>query len=147
MAEYSYDRISTLTTPSGTITFNVLGSDTLLIDPPQCRGLLGPSEVRAPVDDKGQTDGSLLHTFYRKGRQGVLGGIFVSPSDTTGVSGRDTLMTDTETKLESLMGISTGTLTFSGGGSITGLKCRAASFFTVQGTLKGFLIELVAADP
>lgn len=146
MAEYSFSSITTLVTPSGTITFNAATGDTLWVDPSQCRGLVGPAEVRSPMDDKGQTDGSILHIFYRKGQAGVLGGWFLARTDVTGVTGRDALMTDTETKLESLMSASTGTLNFAGGGSIT-VKCRAANFFTVNGNVKGYLIDLVSADP
>lgn len=143
MAEFSYSKITTLVTPSGTITFNGDAADTLFLDPDSCRGL-GEFEARAPVDPAGQTSGYLLHPFFLPGAVLLLAGLFhvVSSGTEAGyVAARDALMDSTYAKLKSAAASTTSTLNFTGGASISGLKVRRCAF---HGRFqKGFTIDLV----
>lgn len=141
--EFSYSKITTLVTPSGTITFNADAADTLFLDSENCRGL-GEFEARAPFDPAGQTSGYLLHPFFLPGAVLLLGGVFhivSSGTDAGYLAARDSLMDSTYTKLKSAAATTTSTLNFTGGASISGLKVRRAAF---HGRLqKGFTIDLV----
>ena len=146
MADFAYSKVTTLVTPSGTITFHQTGSDTLVLDPASCRGL-GDFEARAPIDPRGQTDGYILHPFYLPGANILLVGLFdiVSSSTEAGyVTARDALMSGTYLKLKSAAATSTSTLNFTGGGSISGLKVRRGAMHGAN--LKGFTIELVGTS-
>ena len=143
MAEFSYSKITTLSTPGGDITFNAAGVDTLLPEPGACRGL-GDFDARAPISPRGQTSGYLLHPFFLPGAVILLVGVFhiVSSSTDAGYhAARDALMDSTYSKLKSAAASTTCTLNFTGGASIAGLKCRRSSMHGL--TQKGFAIDLV----
>lgn len=137
--------LTTLVTPAGTITHNAASGDTFFVDPKRSSGL-GMGEIRAPVDDKGQTDGFILHDFFEKGAVLLVGGIVLARTDATVVTGRDALMADMVTKLRSILR-ATGTLNFGSGAALT-VKCNLRPDFpTVEGTLKSFIYGLVSASP
>ena len=135
-----YSDITTLVTSGGTITFNASTGNTYLIDPAQCRGLIGTGEIRNPVDDRGQTDGFLLHDFFEKGARGVLGGVIVADS----VANRNTMQDSLKTALRSIK-TTTGTLNFSGGSSLAVQFDLACDFPVWSGPVKGFIFGLVSA--
>jgi hypothetical protein len=146
---FSYSKITTLVLPGGTITFaEGGGADVLVNEPMGCRGL-GSFEARAPVDPRGQIDGYILHPFFLPGANILLKGLFhITSSGTEAgyLSARDTLMDSTYDKLVSGAAVSTGTLNFSGGGSVAGLKVRSSDFHSREDRgpiAKGYIIDLV----
>lgn len=137
--------LTTLVTPAGTITHNAAAGDTFFVDPKRSSGL-GMGEIRAPVDDRGQTDGFILHDFFEKGAMLLIGGTVLARTDTTGVTGRDALMADMVTKLRSILR-ATGTLNFGSGAALT-VKCNLKPDFpTTEGIQKAFVYGLVSASP
>jgi hypothetical protein len=125
MGAYSYSNIDRLATPAGDISFNDDAGDTLWIDPTRSTGL-GASVVRNPVDAKGQADGELLHDFFLRGQHLALSGdvlIRSAATDPSYVAARDALLVDTRTKCKSILR-ATGTLHFTTGETITGVKCE-----------------------
>lgn len=147
--EFGYSNITTLTTPGGAITFTAAGgADRLFNDPAQCRGL-GSFEARAPISPKGQTDGAILHPFFLPGAVIVLKGVFhiTSASSEAGyITARDTVLEDTYDKARSAAAVSTSTLAFSGGYTISGLKLRAIDIHSRDDRgpmVKGYIIDLV----
>ena len=144
MARYGYSDIGTLVTPAGTITFNaVAGLGAFYIDPQRSSGL-GMPKIRAPIDNRGQTDGYLLHDFFLEGRHLLLAGTVVPTSGLA--ADRDAMCEDMEQALTSILRAN-GTLNIGGGVSFT-VKCDiAADFPAVQGVLKGFVFGLATASP
>lgn len=141
----AWSDLTTLVTPGGTLTHNALTGDTYWVDPRRSTGL-GMGEIRAPLDDRGQTDGFLLHDFFERGAMLVVAGEILARSDTTGTSARDALMASMVTALRSILR-STGTLSFGSGASLT-VKCNLRpEFTTLEGTRKGFTYGLVSASP
>jgi hypothetical protein len=137
--------MTTLVTPGGTLTHNAASGDTYFIDPKRSVGL-GMGEIRDPMDDKAQTDGFILHDFFEKGAMLVPAGVVLARSDTTGVTGADTLMAAMVTALRSILR-ATGTLNFGSGAALT-VKCHMrADFPSLEGDLKGFIYGLVSASP
>lgn len=152
MGAFSYSDIDRLSTPAGDISFNDETGDTLWIDPTRSTGL-GSSVVRNPTDDKGQTDGELLHDFFLRGQHPVLAGDVLIRSatlDPAYTAARDALLADTRTKCKAILR-ATGTLHFTTGETITGVKCEIlpdARSDRPQGpSQKSFLIGLVTATP
>jgi hypothetical protein len=150
MAGFSYSDIASLATPAGTIAFNQAAGDTLFLDPGRCSGL-GTSRVRAPLDNKGQTDGYIVHDFFEEGQHLTLAGEVLIRSAVTEagiVSARDALLADTRAKLRSILRAD-GTLGFASGGSLT-VRCELLVEATSsdRGPLqKAFVLGLVSADP
>ncbi len=137
--------LSTLVTPAGTLTFNAASGDTYWVDPKRSVGL-GMGEIRNPIDDKGQTDGFLLHDFFEKGSMLLRAGLVLARTDTTGITGANALMSGMTTKLRSILR-ATGTLSFGSGAALT-VKCNVrADYQTIEGDLKGFVFGLVSASP
>lgn len=137
--------ITTLVTPAGTLTFNEATGDTYYVDPKRSSGL-GMGEIRAPIDDKGQTDGFILHDFFEKGAMLLIGGLILARTDTTGVTGADTLISEMVTRLRSILR-ATGTLNFGSGAALT-VKCNVKPDFpSGVGDEKGFVFGLVSASP
>ncbi len=148
MAEFSYSKISSLVTPGGTITFHAAAADTLHLIPSRCRGL-GAFEARGQMDPRGQSDGDLIGTFTLPGARITLGGFFkiVSAVTESGyATARDALMDTTYSRAKSAAAAASSTLNFTGGSNIAGLKIRAYDPHTIEGIVKGFLIELVGTS-
>lgn len=140
----TYSDITTLVTPGGTLTFNAASGDTYFIAPGSSTGL-GMRKVRAPIDNKGQTDGYILHDFFLEGRHLLIAGEMLIRSSSTEagvVAARNTLADAMVTALASIIR-ATGTLNFGAGGPYT-VKCDMAADF--PGTFqKGFVFGLVSA--
>lgn len=138
----SYSDITTLVTPGGTITFNAAsGPPTYFIDPARCSGLIGTGEIRNPVDDKGQTSGFLIHTFFEKGARGVIGGQLHALTTVD----RETLKANLKAALRSIL-TTTGTLNFSGGASLAVRFELGCDFPHISGIAYGFQFGLVAEN-
>ena len=151
MAEWSYSAIDLIMTPSGNIPCNTGSGDHFFIDPGRSTGL-GVSEIRGTDDEKGQTDGLLLHPRYYGGQQiGLLciALILSATSDPGYVTARDTFLTDARTKLKAMVNAD-GTLHFSGGQAIT-VRTRVIgppqSEPALGMTTKSVLVQLVSATP
>lgn len=135
----SFSDITTLVTGGGTITFNAASGNTYMIDPNASTGL-GMGAVRAPIDNKGQTAGYILHNFFEEGTHFVLSGIIVADT----VANRNTMMDNLKAALRSIL-TTTGTLNF-GSGATASVKCDVACDFPNQSAmLKGFVFGLVSA--
>lgn len=135
----SFSDITTLVTSGGTITFNAASGNTYLIDPERCSGL-GMGRVRAPIDNKGQTSGYILHDFFEEGTHMLIGGVIVADS----VANRNTMMDNLKTALRSIL-TTTGTLSFGAGGSLA-VQCDIGVDFPVWSvSVKGFTFGLVSA--
>lgn len=135
-----YSDITTLVTPGGTITFNAASGDTYFVDPFKCSGLIGTGGIRNPVDDRGQTSGFLVHTFFEEGARGVIAGLI----KTDDVATRESMQTALKTALRSIL-TTTGTLNFSGGASLAVKFELGLDFPHIQGIAKGFQFGLVGA--
>jgi hypothetical protein len=141
-AALRWSDLQTLTTPAGVLTFNEATGDTYFVDPERSSPL-GAGATDAPVDDKGQTHGSLLHPAFEKGALLVVAGVVLARTDTTGVAGADALMTDMIAKCRSILD-ATGTLAFGSGASIVGQCNLLPTFPHLRGDLKGFLFGFVS---
>ena len=131
--------ITTLVTPGGTITFNAASGNTYMVDPDKCSGF-GMAAVRAPIDDKGQASGYILHPFYESGTHLVVGGIIIA--DTT--TNRDSLEGSLKTALRSILAAD-GTINWGAGASLT-VRCDVGCDFPrVSAILHGFIFGLVSA--
>jgi hypothetical protein len=145
MAEFGV--VYTLATPAGTVSLNS-GAD-------QCRlsnalGLDG-APIRAPMDNRPQAHGGLVHRFLLGPRHITFEGVFhVTSSGTEAgyVAARNTLITNLQNALNSIYAAD-GTLTWTPtGGSAQHLYVRHDQpLVTSGGMLKQFLFGLVAADP
>ena len=133
-----YSEITTLVTPGGTITFNAASGDTYFLDPDGCSGLIGTGEIRNPVDNKGQTSGFLVHTFFEQGARGVLAGQLHCDSAAARNAMQDTL----KAALRSIL-TTTGTLNFTGGQAIVVKFELGLDFPQISGIRKGFRFGLV----
>lgn len=141
-----FSDIDTLTTPAGTISFNDDTGDTLFVDPKRSSGM-GMPLVRAPIDNKGQTDGYIVHPFFLEGRHLVLAGMLLIRSAATEAgyrTARDALSSGTEAKLRSILQAD-GTLTI-GAATLT-VRCDlGVDFPAIEGMDKGFVFGLVSAS-
>lgn len=135
-----YNEITTLVTSGGTITFNAATGNTYHIDPSGCTGLIGTGEIRNPVDDKGQTDGFILHDFFEKGARGVLAGWIVADT----VANRNSMQDSLKTALRSIK-TTTGTLNWSTGHSLAVQFELGCEFPFIASNVKGFRFGLVSA--
>jgi hypothetical protein len=135
----SFSDITTLVTGGGTITFNQATGNTYWIDPTKSSGL-GMGQIRAPIDNKGQTSGYILHTFFEEGTHLILAGVLVA--DTT--ANRNTQMVNLKAALRSIL-TTTGTLNF-GAGDTAAVKCDIGCDFPQwSGNVKGFVFGLVTS--
>lgn len=137
--------LTTIVTPSGTLTFNAAAGDTYFVDPKRSDGL-GMGEIRNPVDDKGQADGFILHRFFEKGAMLLVAGAVLARTDTTGTTGADTLMAAMTTALRSTLS-SSGTMNFGSSAAIVGKVYARPKYPTLDGDLKGFEFMWVSASP
>jgi hypothetical protein len=150
--EYSYERISSIQTPSGNIPCNTGSGDEFFIDPRRSDGL-GGSEIRAQIDERGQDHGWLFPApFLKAGQQIALHCIVVIRSAGTDPgyrTARDAFIDDAKTKLYSTLA-STGTLVV-GASSITGVRAKVVSPPISEPQLgpdwKSMLVVLVSATP
>jgi hypothetical protein len=134
----SYSGITTLVTGGGTLTFNAATGNTYLIDPGRCSGF-GMGQVRAPIDDRGQISGYILHDFFEEGTHFLLGGVIIADT----VANRDTMEASMKTALRSIL-VPTGTLNFTGGSAA--VKCDiGVDFPSISAHVKGFVFGLVTA--
>lgn len=141
-AALRWSDLTTWVTPSGTLTFNETTGDTYLIDPRRS-GPLGAGETEGDVDPKGQTDGSLVHSFYENGALLVAAGLVLARTDTTGITGADALMSDMMAKARSALRANS-TLNFGSGAAIVG-RCNMLPVFPhFAGNLKGFIFGVVS---
>lgn len=134
----SYSDITTLVTGGGTITFNALTGETFLLDPGNCAGLDGV-KLRKPVDNKGQTDGFIVHPGFEEGLHLVIAGVVIADS----VASRDSMMGGLKTALRSIKS-SNGTLNFGSSPSISVQWEVGLDFPHLGGTYKRFTFGLVA---
>lgn len=134
----SYSDITTLVTGGGTITFNAVSGNTYLLDPLSCDGL-DEVRLRKPIDNKGQTDGFIVHDGFEEGLHLVLAGVIVA--DTT--ANRNTMMTSLKTALRSIKS-TTGTLNFGAGGSISVEWELGIDFPVWSANVRRFMFGLVA---
>lgn len=151
MAEFGYNAITSLVTPGGSIPWNTGSGDHFFADPARCGGL-GVSEIRGSDDERGQSDGLLLHPRFLGGQQISLLGIayiLSSGTDPGYATARDAFLTDARTKLKTAINAD-GTLNFAGGQAIT-VRTRAigapASEPALGPATKSMLIVLVSATP
>lgn len=149
MAEYNVGGF-TLSDGSTTLTFNAATGDTYVNSPDDCSGLDGAA-VRAPIDDRPQTDGGIAHTFFKGPRHITLAGDLRvrSAGDEAGfLEARNDLEDDLVSLCESLMNTA-GTLTVPRtGGSSKTLQVRCDILPTFAGRMqKTYVFGLVAVDP
>jgi hypothetical protein len=149
MAEYNADGF-TLSDGMDTITFNASSGDTYVNDPDNCSGLDGVT-VRAPVEDKSQTDGLIAHTFRKSGRRITLAGDLRvrSASDEAGfLSARNALEDDLLAFCEAHLNTpATLTVPRSGGATRTiSVRCEILPTFP-GGMQKKYILGLIAVDP
>lgn len=136
----SYADITTLVTGGGTITFNAATGNTYLVNPGASTGLDGV-KLRKPFDNKGQTDGFLVHDGYEEGLHLVIAGVLIADS----VANRNTMISNLKTALRSIAS-TTGTLNFGAGGSISVEWELGVEFPIWSGGVKGFTFGLIATD-
>jgi hypothetical protein len=135
----SFWDITSLVTPGGTITFNALTGNAYEIDPDKSSGL-GMGQIRAPIDNKGQTSGYLIHEFFEEGTHLLLAGVI--RADT--VANRNTMMDNLKTALRSILAAD-GTLNGIGGGLT--VRCDiGADFPHISTQVKGFVFGLVTRN-
>ncbi len=151
MAEWSYTAIDKIQAPGGDIQMNGSATDSWFVDPTRSTGL-GEVDIRGQDDEKGQTDGLLLHPRFLGGQRiGLhsIGHILSASTDPGYVTARDALIDSTLSRLKSMVNAD-GALHFIGGGSIT-VRTRAIgppqSESQLGPTAKSMLIVLVSATP
>lgn len=145
MAEHSL--VYTLATPGGTVQTNT-GSAHLRLGGVQ--GLDG-APIRAPIDNRPQTHGGLVHRFLLGPRHMTFNGqVYVSgaASEAAYLSARNGVIDAWETALLSILG-SDGTLSWTpSGGSLKHLYVRHDQPLETTGSwLKELVFGLVAASP
>ena len=141
-AALRWSDLTTLVTPVGTLTFNEATGDTYFVDPARSSPL-GAGQAEGAIDPKGQTDGSLVHSFFENGALLVPAGVIVARTDTTGQAGADALMADMTTKLRAILRAN-GTLNFGSGAALT-VRCnQLPSYPGLGGNLKGFIFGVVS---
>jgi hypothetical protein len=141
-AALRWSDLTTWVTPAGTLTFNEATGDTYFVDPRRS-GPLGAGEAEGAVDPKGQTDGSLVHSFYENGALLVPAGVILARTDTTGITGADALMSDMMAKARSALRANS-TLNFGSGAAIVGRCNILPTFPPLDGDLKGFIFGFVS---
>ena len=150
MAEFSYSAIDAIETPGGNIACNTGSGDHFFIDPARSTGL-GEVEIRGQDDERGQSDGLLLHPRFLGGQRislQCIAYILSSATDPGYVTARDAFLTDVRTKLKSMLNAD-GTLSFAGGQNIT-VRTRvigAPLSSAVGPSVKEQLVMLVSATP
>lgn len=135
----SFSDITSISTPGGTITFGSANGQ-WLVDPERSSGL-GMGRVRAPIDNKGQTTGYILHDFLEEGMHFLLAGVLIAAD----AAQRNTMQTDGKTALRSIF-TTTGTINGTGWG--VAVKCDIGIDYPHISTyVKGFVFGLVTANP
>lgn len=150
MAEWSYSAIDQIQAPGGNIPCNGNATDSWFIVPAASTGL-GESSIRGQDDERGQDDGLIMHPRFLGGHQialKMLTHILSASTDAGYLTARDTLITDTRTRLKAMINTD-GTLHFAGGQSIT---CRTRAIGPPLSdqpdpAMKSILIVLVSATP
>jgi hypothetical protein len=132
---------ATLTTPGGTLTFNPSSGDGYYVS--NITGL-DQAPIRAPIDDKPQTDGGIVHDFFKGPRHITIEGLVVASS----ASARNTSTDSLVTALDSILRAD-GTWTWTPSGqSLKTLTVRCDVPVSFPGAfLKRFIFGLVAANP
>jgi hypothetical protein len=103
--------------------------------------LIGTGEIRNPVDDRGQTSGFILHTFFEKGGRGVLAGVILADT----VANRNSMQDSLKAALRSTLPFGvTGTLNFTGGSLAVKFEL-GCDFPFLAGDVKLFQFGLVSA--
>lgn len=144
---YWNDPTLQLQTPSWVIQFNLDTGDTYVNDPQQCAGLDG-APIRATIDDRPQTDGGILHPFYKGARHITLSGTLLvrtAASDGSYVANRSALEDNLVSACDELLNTD-GTLSWSGGLRQLTVRCDIAPTYTGS-FQKTYVVGLVAADP
>ena len=122
MAQLSYSDITTITSSGGTIQCNGSATDSLVIDAVRSTGL-GGRQKRAPISNRGQTHGYILHGVFRKGMHIVLVGLIDIRSSATEagyMTARDSFIGTVQAVLDGMDAFgATGTVNFGSGGSLT----------------------------
>ncbi|MGI8408019.1 MAG: hypothetical protein ACR2L3_05870 [Actinomycetota bacterium] len=117
----SYSDITSIVSSGGTISCNGGAVDSLWIDPMRSVGLDG-RRVRAPIDNRGQDHGYILHPeFFREGMHIVLVGLIdirSESSDPGYVTARDAFISLMQAVLNG-MHSATETLNFGSRASLT----------------------------
>lgn len=146
MAEFGI--VYTLTTPAGAVLFNS-GTDQNRLS--NVLGLDG-APIRAPMENRPQAHGGLVHRFLLGARHLTFEGVFHVTSASTEVAyvtARNTLITNLQNALNSIYAAN-GTLTWTptGAGSPLNLYVKHDQpLVTTGGFLKSFTFGLVAGDP
>lgn len=142
--------VYTLVTPWGTITFNAATGDQYRLST-DSTGLDG-APLRTQVDDAPQTDGGLVHNFYKGARHVTLIGqlrVISTTVPASVIAARNTLEDNLIAACESIIRAD-GTLSFTRtGGTIRHLtvRCDMLPTFSGSGPVKSFALGLVAANP
>jgi hypothetical protein len=145
LAEYSL--VYTLVTPGGTVLFNS-GADQFYLS--NIEGLDG-APIRAPIDNRPQAHGGLVHRFLLGPRHITFDGVLHITSTGTEagyLAARNTLVTNLQNALNSIYAAD-GTLSWTpSGGSQRNLRVRHDEALQIRGGWqKSFVFGLVAADP
>jgi hypothetical protein len=142
-----FSLVYTLATPGGTVAFNS-GTDQLYL-----QGVTGfdGAPIRAPIDNRAQAHGGLVHRFLLGPRHLTFDGIIHCPSAGTEaayLAARNTLITNLQNALNSIYGAD-GILTWTpSGGSLQHLAVRHDQPLQITGGwMKQFVFGLVAANP
>lgn len=140
MAEFSAP--ATLATPAGRVAFNpVAGGDGYYLT--NLPGL-GQAPLRAPVDDRSQTGGGIVHPFFKAARRMTVEGFILPVVGATLVTMMDALTGALES-IEQTDGTWTWTPT---GGSLKTLTVRCEiNVDYLSARPKTFAFGLIAADP
>ena len=150
----------TLTTPGGTVQFNNEqmdrfnipgGPDEFYIS--DIQGLDGPP-IRAPVDNRPQTDGGLVHPFFKGPRRVTIEGCLMIRSTRIGDAMRlirNDMEKELKDALESILaadGTLSWTVPYTAGTDAFSLTVRNEIPVEFRGIeLKTFVFGLIAADP
>ena len=150
MAEWSYTAIDEIQAPGGDIPCNRSATDSWFVEPRASNGL-GEVEIRGQDDDRGQDDGLLLHPRFLGGHTialKLITDILSASTDPTWITARDTLITDTRTRLKGMVNTD-GALHFAGGQSFTVRVRKIGSPVSDQPdpNMKSMLVVLVSATP
>ena len=143
-----YSAPATLITPSGTVLFNQTYGNGDFFFVTSIDGLDGEPS-RAPVDEKAQTDGGILHDFYAGARHITVVGL-VLPGNGT-VAQRNVMERTLRLACRSLkLNGDEGTWEWLPDGDSTRslvVKCDVQPTFPGDGVVKQLIFGLVAADP
>jgi len=144
MSDWSFSNITTLSTPSGTHTFNAAAADTIIIDP---EASTRTCDLRTTIFKKGQASGYFYAApFLQEGQHLVLSGvvrIFSASTEAAVVAARDVVINDLMTKCKAILSTE-GTLTI--GSETLAVRCEQLPIPT-GGFLKSVTFGLVSTTP